>query len=419
MIVKTLSGKRKNIPADQVKNDLRFQVDKGWGNVLVALGRGPQHRRSDTLLKWACQETSLEDFGKPIFLEGFRTLHQSFKESGLHARGWRIVEKTLYELLKSRLQIEAFRKAHPLLTEQKIESPLFIIGMPRTGTTFLHRLLSVGPRLRALKIWEMLEPCPPSSLHPEVVPERRARAQSWCDHLYDMVPALKPIHYTEADSPEECIYLLRNTFVDTSFTLQARLSSYRQWLNRMDMEPIYRDYRQQLQMLQLGSNNLRLLLKSPNHSHHVEDILTVFPDACFLRIHRHPAEAIPSAVNLRRLSRAVYSERSLSNDHVRQRIESWKHLIPHLDRFAGTLPGNRYLDVCYKQLVKDPLAEARNIYQYFGIEWDGLTEKAMTKWLKDNPKGRFGSHQYDSRPFDVSLATIEDTFAEYVKRYQL
>ena len=417
--VETLGGERKNIPADQVKNDLIFQIDKGWGKVLATLGRGRQHRRSDTLLTWVCQETSLEDFGKSMFLEGFRTLHQSFKESRLHARGWRIVEGTLYALLKSRLQTVAFRKRHPRLTEEKIESPLFIIGMPRTGTTLLHRLLSVGPRLRALKLWEMLEPCPPSSLHPEVVSGRRARAQSWCDELYDMVPGLKPIHYTQADSPEECIYLLRNTFVDTSFTLQARLSSYRQWLSRTDMEPVYQDYRQQLQMLQLGTKKLRLLLKSPNHSHHVNDILTVFPDACFLRIHRHPAQAIPSAVSLRRLSRAIYSDQPLSNDHVRQRIESWHHLIPYLDRFAAALPENRYLDVCYKQLVTDPLAAARNIYQHFGIEWDGLTEKTMIKWLKDNPKGRFGSHQYGSRSLDVSLATIEDTFAEYVERYQL
>jgi hypothetical protein len=382
-------------------------------------GRGARNRRAEDLLQWACSEAESDQFGPPIFLEAFRRLHKAFKAARLHRDGHFMVEMVLGALLVNRLLLEKTYHEQPEILAEPVTRPIFIVGMPRTGSTLLHRLLAHSEDLRTLKFWEASQPCPPPGQRPDTVEPRRVLAQNWCDFIHTRTPKLKAAHYTEADSPEECLYLLRNTFMTRSFLLMGRIEPFLDWLKEQPKNLCYKDYRRQLQVLQWNRGPLRWLLKYPTHSVHALTILQEFPDACFIQTHRHPAQVISSAASLRKCVSSPYWSWEVDAGWRERQYKNLAKSNEELEKAGRILSPERMVHVKFRDFVADPLETARGLAVHFGLEWSDATHARAQKWLSDNPSDRHGKHRHSLEDTGATADQIEERFRDYIERYGL
>ena len=357
-------------------------------------GRGARNRKADDLLAWAAGVTGLDDYGDPLFVEGYRVLHQAFKETKLSHQGLVLMEIALAALLKNRLLLEQCRARHPEYIDLTVKDPIFILGMPRTGSTLLHRLLDFSPSAETLKFWQLCFPCPPPGLFPDTVSERRRATRSWTDYVHRRNPTLSAIHYTEADSPEECHFLLRNCFGVRSFEMMAPIHAYIEWLEQRPATPFYEDFKFQLQLLQLGTVSKRLILKSPFHIHELDTLMRVFPDACLIRTERHPPDVVSSNFSLWSTVRKIYGADDVDRDWTLDRIDTYAGFRRAFQSWEERLPASRCMTVEYGDFVQDPMKIVREICSTMRLEWSQDSETQARDWMKANPAGCHGTHRH-------------------------
>lgn len=389
------------------------------GNILERLGRRTLPRDPDVLKNRAREITGLSDFGPPLFMEAYRTLHHSLRnEAQLHSAGERMVAETLLNHLCNRLEIEKARKKHPEIAAEKIVRPVVILGLPRTGSTFLQRLIAADPAFQYIQFKEAIRCAPPPGVSPELTADRYARAERFCSYRRKLVPRLDMMHRITPDSPEECYMLLRNTFLHPSFHLIGPVPSYMQLYRNRDMTESYEDYFFQLQMLQYGRPPRRWILKGPAHWFQVHLLPHVFPDITFIQTHRHPRDVISSwvrlfdaALELHSTSRCDLREQARTNTH------SFVRHVQKLADFRDQNPARPFCDVLYKDLTKDPMGQIRKIYAAIGQPLSPDSEAALLAFLERDradrknharePRGRIG-------PDDDEL---NREFASYLARH--
>ncbi len=324
------------------------------------------------------------------------------------------------QVARARLRIQAALKAHPEVLAERVERPVFIIGLGRTGSTLLHRLLALDPQVRALRYGETIDPAAAAFSSPSTRPARLARKQFALLHL--LAPGLRAIHPLEADAPEECRLLLMNTFRTPIFGQWAVTSAYTQWVNGLGLENrlrVYESYRQQLQLLQWRRPPRRWVLKCPVHSTGLDALLQVFPDACLVQTHRDLAEVIPSMCSLMATLRGIYSD---AVDFPRLRSHFARNLVHRT--IGATLQAraeypDRFFDILYRDLVHDPIRTVRAIYDHFGLPVSPELEVNVRDWLARNPQGKHGRHRYSLEQFGLDREAIDRLFPGYPECFGL
>lgn len=280
-----------------------------------ALRLFPGHIPADSfqLLYEARRQTGCMETGDPLFMEAYRRLHTSIMtEARLHAEGRRAVRRMLDGLLINRLCLEHARRQTPAISEERIEKPIFILGMPRTGSTLLQRLLCSIPALRGLRLEQMIMPAPlPHQDAAAFARERIRWVNEYLRHIRRCAPELDQLHHVSAGTVDECYQLLRNSFMHTSFHYLGPLPSYMQWLAAQDGGSSYQDYLFQLQLLQHQEPGGRWVLKSPSHWNTLAAWRATFPDAYVIQTHREMDEVLPSLESLLIASKKLYT-----NDRV-------------------------------------------------------------------------------------------------------
>jgi hypothetical protein len=389
--------------SNKLQVPFRFRCLLPLGKALERFGIEHLNLDADNLREAASQLTGLSDFGAPPFEEAFEVLLKSLHhDADLNPIGRYIQRRQLLNYLSNRLRLTDYRKRAP--SAQLSTPPLIVLGIPRSGTTLLHRLLAEDPANRALPFWQLMRPFPVRGADPSEPDPRRAGMEKRLRLQRRLVPSLDAKHHVRADSPEECMWMLGLTFVSLVFWVFAPVYSYLQWFLSQDRLEKYRDYASLLNLLDKEQPGQRLTLKAPAHTGSVREIIQSVPGAMLVQIHRDPATCLASFNSL------LYS-----NYHaVTNRVDVRKMSEANLQLFLGEHERNQeareefpgaVFDVDYQRLVQEPIQTIQRIYAHYGLGWAPDIEEGIKAYLAENPKGIHGAHQYDAADFEQEDAS--------------
>jgi hypothetical protein len=372
------------------------------------------------LMTAARSETGLDDFGAADFAPRLDLLCRAMTdEGGFNSAGILQQHALILGLLKNRLLVEDMVARHPEILEERITAPIIICGLPRTGTTHLHNLISADPAIRALPYWESLEPVladrdRPAAGEPDPRRERTAMALSFLDVA---LPYFNRMHEMTVDHAHEEIQLLAIDFSTMLFETTAPMPTWRDAYRARDQRPSYAYLRRILQVLQWLRGGTRWVLKSPQHLEQFPALLDTFPDATFVVTHRDPVSVTTSMVTM-----LAYSSR-LSRDRVD--VEGIGHYwADRLERMLrrcaeerDVLPAAQTIDVHFDAFMADDVATVARVYDLAGQTLDDTARAAMTRFMADHPRGKFGAVEYDLAAFGLERPALRRQMDFYVERF--
>ncbi|HZR04997.1 MAG TPA: sulfotransferase [Candidatus Udaeobacter sp.] len=406
-----------NTTLDQTRPILPVRLLNGCGSLLdkTRIPRIPI--RAVDLIETAKRRCGLDDFGDGDFLAGLsRLLDSCQREAQLNLVGRIVLRADLIRTLCSRLFMQRDRKVYPNIARQEIREPLFIVGLPRSGTTLLHTLLALDLGHRVPLTWEVMTPSPPNRDNEK---RRIQRAISSCNCFNWLAPTFHHVHPVGAELPQECVSLMAPTFMSDQFDSMYYVPSYRTWFFRQDMRPAYEYHHRFLQHLQVRRSAPRWVLKAPTHMFALPTLLAAYPDALFVQTHRAPLDAMASVSSLITILRRVFSDAVDPLTVCREAIDYWsktlERFLPERDRLAE----DRICDVSYIEIRRDPLAVVRRIYSHFGWSLSREAEQRMRRALASQPKERYRRHRYDLSQFGVQETESAARFAAYCDRFGL
>jgi hypothetical protein len=363
-------------------------------------------RRSSGLDPLACDD--------PSFVQPLTQLVQSIEEEArLSPVGRLIVRERLVSTLVNRARVDAAVRSNPAIDDTPLPAPVVILGLPRTGTTALHRMLSLDPQMRTLASWEALNPVAvrPNDQAVRIQKAKRAqKALSW------MSPDFAAVHATDALAPEEEVVLLDLGFASQVAEASLQVPTYARWIESYDPLPGYRTLARSLRVLSHGDPPQQWVLKTPNHLEHVDALLTVFPDAKLVWTHRSPAECVPSLASM------IAHLRGLFSDDIDAHAigEHWLRKCGRMVDRAMAVVAKQQVPVHhmdYREFVANPISSAETLYKALGIHWSQANEEAMRKGAR--PQHRHGRHVYQAQDFGFTKGQIDDRFQSYRAQHSL
>jgi len=374
----------------------------------------------DDLVETARRRTGLAEFGDPDFQPAMRALLSACEsEAQLNLIGRLALRSDVLRVLRNRLQLERDRRQHPEIAAQAVPRPVFVVGLPRSGTTFLHRLLSQDPANRVPLTWEGMLPSPPPETATHDQDPRIEFAERQVRWFLRLAPQFQRIHPVGARLAEECVLLHSHSFVSYQFDTMYRIPSYSVWMDRQNFEDSYRVHRQLLQHLQWRCPGERWVLKAPNHLFQLPALLKTYPDACLVWTHRSPLETLASLASLCTELRRVFSDavqpREIGPEVAVAWAEGVRRAMQTLD--SGLIPADRILHVPYPELIRSPLEVVRRVYDQFEIKLSDRAQQRLRDFPLSNPKGRFGKHEYSLEEFGLDRVTEAKRYSEYCQRF--
>jgi hypothetical protein len=374
-----------------------------------------QELDKDKLIRSARKITGLHDLGNDFHDEALERLLYSIRsEADLHPIGYFISRQRMINLLAVRLRAEELFKRHPQILEQPVLPAWVILGLQRTGTTKLHRLLAADEDNRVLASWEAINPVPlrPRNGRPD---KRIAIARTSERALQIMAPGFFAIHPVEHTAPEEDILLLDATFMSTTPEATMNVPSYAAWLEKTDQSEAYAYLVKLLKLLQWQRGGKRWILKSPHHLEFMGLIDRHFPEVHFLWTHREVTECIPSFISMAAHSRVIFSNEANGQAIARHWIRKTGYMLDKgLEYRAQTRAKDQVTDIRYQELRDDSLSVLGDIYRHDG----GLTPELLERFNKTerlNPMGKYGIHEYRLGDFGVGMEEVESSTASYRK----
>src|SRR6266566_4072583 len=402
---------------DQTRSLLPVRLLNGCGALLekTRIPRAPVLALD--LIETAMRRCGLSDFGRGDFLEALsRLLESCQRESRLNMIGRIALRADLLRTLCSRLFLERDRQLYAGIARQEIREPLFIVGLPRSGTTFLHTLLAADPEHRVPLTWEVMTPSPPTRDNER---QRIRRATQSCNCLNWLAPTFRHVHPVGAELPQECVALMTPTFMSDQFDTMYNVPSYRAWFLRQDLLPAYEYHRRFLQHLQFRRNAPRWVLKAPTHMFALPTLLSVYPEALFIQAHRAPLEAMASVSSLITILRRVFSDAVDPFVVCREAIQYWSETLDRFLQERDRLAEYRVCDVNYVEIRSDPIAAVGRIYEHFGWLLSQKTEQRMRLLLASQPQEQYGRHRYNLSDFGIREAEGAAAFTAYCDRFGL
>jgi hypothetical protein len=376
----------------------------------------------DPLLAQASELTGgLADFGDGSFRDGLEIFLQSGANEGqLTEIGKAALEGMALSNLVNRLNVVEWHRTHPALATSRIDSPIFLIGLPRTGTTALSHLLSVDPANRSLLGWEINQSVPPPTTATYRTDPRFVAAMEAPDMLGMINPEFKAIHHDPPNMPLECATVLGQHFSSLHLSTTFNLPSYMDWIRTNDHTQAYEWHRTVLQVLQSQCPG-QWQLKSPVHLIDPSAIAAVYPDARFVLTHRDPVNVIASVCSLVRSLAGTFTGADWQ-DYIR---ETWPEVVGSLldnqnafrDAQIVAGRGDAFVDVAYSDLVGDPITTIASLYEQLGENFSAEAESAMRAHSAEHKKDRFGSHSYSLEEWGLDRDALTERVQPYLTRY--
>lgn len=342
-------------------------------------------------------------------------LHDLAKADALTERGWGITKNRYAMALAARMQVDDYIHKNPAVVVPEVKRPVFILGMPRTGTTMVSYLMGSDPANRSLLRWEAYDLTPPAAPG-ALKTDPRCLAEVASDKVkLEANPALSATHWEPGDGPTECVHLVAQDFRSLMYAVLSVTPTYHDWILLTDMATAFAHRKRALQILQ-STNGGRWVLKMPSDSLFIRQIFKTFPDAKVIWTHRDPYAAFASSISMRGQSRLI-SNKDSGMDYMREHFP--RQLAFHIARpleVSAERPGDIH-HVYYDDLLADPLAQMRKVYRWLGDEWTEATEAGMQQWLLDNPQNRYGRHTYSLSQWGFSKKELEPYFSDYLRAH--
>jgi hypothetical protein len=351
----------------------------------------------DRLLQAAVDETGLLDFGDEGFRQPLDLLIDALNgEARLNDFGRFRAEYTISAGLCNRLKIHNYLQQHPEVENARVDKPIFIVGLPRTGTTALHHMLNQDDSNHTLRLWEAQNPVPPPESASYDSDPRIAKQREGVSMTETFLPGFMRTHLIDAEEPDECYMLLNRNFMSVEYSAMFHIPTYANWLYaNLAASDSYAYHKQQLQLLQ-SKRPGGWVLKAPFHQLGLRNILWEYPDAIIVQTHRAPMSFVASGCSFSELLRKSGSD--------------------HIDRPA--FPG-QFVDMRHDDFVADPWSTIEEIYARRGAALGLDARSAMEGWITANPKGKHGKHSYHLEDYGISRNEVEELFSDYVSRYDL
>jgi hypothetical protein len=406
-----------------------------FGRAANAFGMHPVALDEESLINKAIKKAGSSDFGGDDFREGLRRfLASAESEAELTLLGRLMVQGYTVDNLVNRLRLVDWRKQHPEIERETIIAPLFIVGLPRTGTTILHALLEQDPANRSPLAWEVQFPVPPGTPENWENDPRIAEDEKILRQLYTLVPEFEAMHPMGATMPQECVAVFTMCFMSEQLQVQFNVPSYQAWLDEQDMHPTYEFHKRFLQHVQSGGvRGGRWVLKSPAHLHLIDTLLDVFPDARIVHTHRDPIKVCASVASLTATLRGASTDAIDLHEIGRQQLDWWaklieksldqrKRLADKSDQFFDVKMSDKsdqFFDVKMSETVADPLDVVRRMYAHFGYPLSDEVEARMVAFMADNTRDKHGSHTYTAADFGIDPERDRAPFEEYIDYFRL
>ena len=388
------------------------------GRTLRRLGVEPPALDADSLHRAASRRAELRNYGSWDFTEPLDRLLKSYRdEATLTTLGRITVRELVVSLLDNLLRMEAERIANPSIEQQRIAAPVFIVGLPRTGTTHLHGLISQDAANRAPLTWEVMYPAASRSS----AAIERARLQTgtrldWADRL---APEFMRIHPIAPDLPQECIAITAQVFMSIQFHTTHDVPSYQDWLEGTSQRLAFDFHHRFLQHLQAKGPGARWVLKAPGHLFALEGLLERYPDARIVHTHRDPLRVMASMASHATVLRRAFSDKADPIKIAADWADRWARALDAFLAVRDRSPAAQFLDVGFESIESDPLGTVERVYDFLG--WPLTTEarSAMQSFLAANPKNKHGVHSYTLEQFGLSRATLTERFRSYCERFRI
>jgi hypothetical protein len=337
------------------------------------------------------------------------------------------LETTLAQLvpaLRNRIEVDQYVAGEPGIDTSVLDAPIFLTGLPRSGTTYFQYLFDQDPSLRMLRTWEGERPVPPPSTDRASV-RRRIRESTEKALVARQVGRSKidAFHLTDVEGPQECLAILDQTFVNPGLLWMMSVSGYLDHLlHTADLVAAYEYHARVLKLLQWGAPPRRWALKWPCHLLALDAIAAVHPDARFVVTHRDPVQALASNCSLTNMLRAGTSPHADPHQIGRDMFELVRQHIDRLVTFdiaESATSASRLIHVDYYQLVDTPEPVMAGVFETLGLEWTTDVEESVRSWREDNPKGKRGAHEYHLEDYGLDRASVADAFAPYIERFDI
>ncbi len=403
-------------PSIRIRQPVALKAVNRVGAVVRRCGLRPLTLDAERILENA-QRASGFTVDDPTFHEGLeRLVHGLETQARLTTFGRLAARGTVQRSADSRSKVERTLTEHPEIANESIRAPVFIVGMPRSGTTILHALLHLDRNHRAPLSWECLLPAPAPRPEDHDDNDRLETVRKEFDQIFRLVPDFRRKHYMTADSPQECVGVTALNFASYQYLAMAYLPEYHDWFAKTDQVQNLQWHRRFLQFLQSGGiRTRRWLLKSPVHLMRLRALFEVYPDARVIVTHRHPASVVPSVASL------ISSMRSFYSDHEDTLRTGREQLLIWADYFARFLRDRRELDredqmvdVFFDDFVKNQMSVVDSIYSRFGWELRPEDRARMEKLLQREHRGKHGVHQYSLAQIGVTRPELDNKYAHYL-----
>jgi hypothetical protein len=373
--------------------------------------------KKDELIQAARNETGLNDLGRDFWDEPLeRLIHSLNHEARLHPIGFFISRKRIINLLAVRLRTEYWFRKHPEILDQELYPPMVIVGLQRTGTTKLHRLLTADPENRVIRSWEAINPAPfhnrmngkDKRIHSAGASEKGLRL---------IAPGFFAIHPVEHTAPEEDILLLDVTFLSTTPEATTHVPSYASWLEQTDQSYAYEYGGRLLRLLQWQQPGVRWILKSPHHLEFLPLIEKYFSQPRFLWNHRDITECIPSFLSMVCHSRSIFSDEVSMKEVTQHWVRKTSHMLEQglaYRRQSGN--PEKFTDIFYEELVNNPMGQLEQIYKPYGGISGTLRDRFRLAEV-ENPYGKYGIHEYSLEDFGLTREELSSRNLAYQELY--
>lgn len=368
------------------------------------------------LLDEACSITGLDDFGTQKFQPGLEQILQTY-EDNLTDDGKKACRDRMLNLLMARLNIEDAWKRHPEILEEDVKAPMFLTGMPRTGTSALVNLLARDPASRPMKMWEGLFPYPLEGMPPENEDPRYLGMKTAMEER-NRDPKMSKIHVTTADGPEECIHLTNHTFADVQFGVEGFMEPYATFFRQSERRPIYKYHHDLLRMLQWQRPGDRWLLKAPYHLWSLDILVDEYPDCSIMITHRNPLEVVGSYCSM--METIMPEREELNRNDLGQRV--FTYLVDQVElsmEVRKTINSDRILDIQFHQFLSTPMKTVDQIYGHFKLPMPDSTRQEFLNYIEEHPAGKHGKHDYKLTNYGLTEQQVLDRFAKYIDAYNV
>jgi hypothetical protein len=389
------------------------------GKTLARFGVSAPSLDIEPMQRAARRRAGLADFGAWPIEEPLGRLMRAYRdEAALTTLGRVTVRELIVSLLENLLHLEAERARAPGIADRKIEAPVFIIGLPRTGTTLLHGLMSEDSDNRVPRTWEVMFPAAFPNTEQGIDAARKLTASrlAWANRL---APQFKTIHPIAPDLPQECIAITAQVFMSIQFHTTHDVPSYETWFEQHSQRLGYEFHYRLLQHLEARRPGRRWVLKAPGHLFALDALLARYPDAKIIQTHRDPLRVMASMASHATVLRRAFSDSAVPERIAADWTERWAQALRKFLVARDRSAAEQFLDLDYDDIENSPLETVERVYAFLGWQLSDKARAAMSRFIDANPKNKHGVHRYTLAQYGLDRDTEIRRFGDYCKRFNI